>query len=51
MRKNIELILIWMGIYIQIAYMAIIALLIYIFTLFFGSFFGFLFLLTGNEIG
>ncbi len=51
MRKNIELILIWMGIYIQIAYMAIIALLIYIFTLFFGSLFGFLYLLTGNEIG
>lgn len=51
MRKNIELILIWIGIYIQIAYMAIIALLIYIFTLFFGSLFGFLYLLTGNEIG
>lgn len=41
MRKNIELILIWMGIYIQIAYMAIIALLIYIFTLFLDHFLDF----------
>lgn len=50
MVKNTEIILIWIGIIIQIAYVAVISLLIYIFTLFFGSLFGFLHLLTGNHI-
>ncbi|MBE5661134.1 MARVEL domain-containing protein [Staphylococcus sp. SS21] len=50
MGKSTEIILIWIGVIIQIAFVAVISLFIYIFALFFGSFFGFLFLLKGNDI-